>query len=127
MKDYIKTKNDTDYTEIMISVYNLLSEKYKYSARITDIYNLLKDSFGLLEFDLLDFEKINGIELESWIIDRFVDWKRGNPVNFTEIYRYLLESSDFSDMEKDLFENGFVEERLWAIFKLVDTPELTFN
>ena len=59
---FIKTINDTDFTDVVRSVYKLLSEKYGYTARISDIFILLRDAFDIKEFLLLDFNNIRSIE-----------------------------------------------------------------
>ena len=121
---YKKTINDTDFTDVVRSVYKLLSEKYGYTARISDIFILLKDAFDIKEFLLLDFKNVRSIELESWLIDTFIDWKNGKEVDFIQVYNALLEAGDFSISEKNLFVTGLVEERLWAIFLVIANPNI---
>ena len=120
----IKNKFNTDYSDITKSVYYALSGKYKYTIRISLIFNLLKDAFGIKEFDLLDPSICNNGFLESYLIDRQIDWMEGKDINFTEIYQVLLKEGDFSGSEKLLFETGKIEERLWAIFLAISSPEL---
>ena len=42
---FVRNKYSTDYTDTVKAVYNILSEKYKYTIRITLIFELLKDAF----------------------------------------------------------------------------------
>lgn len=121
---FIKTINDTDFTDIVRSVYKLLSEKYGYTARISDIFILLRDAFDLKEFLLLDFNNIRSIEFESWLVDIFIDWKNGRNVDFVQVYNAILEAGEFSINEKNLFISGLVEERLWAIFLVIADPNI---
>lgn len=119
---FVKNKNNTDYTDTVKAVYNILSEKYKYMIRITLIFELLKDAFGFKEFDLLDLRLCNNNLLESYLIDRQLDWQSGKDVNFTEIYEVILKEGEFSNTEKLLFKTGNIEERLWAIFLAICSP-----
>ena len=119
---FVKNKNNTDYTDTVKAVYNILSEKYKYMIRITLIFELLKDAFGFKEFDLLDLRLCNNNLIESYLIDRQLDWQNGKDVNFTEIYEVILKEGEFSNTEKLLFKTGNIEERLWAIFLAICSP-----
>lgn len=121
---FIKTINDTDFTDVVRSVYKLLSEKYGYTARISDIFILLIDAFDIKEFLLLDFNNIRSIEFESWLVDIFIDWKNGRNVDFVQVYNAILEAGEFSINEKNLFTSGLVEERLWAIFLVIADPNI---
>lgn len=124
---YIKTREDTDYTQTAIAVYNSLSKKYGYSARITDIFNLLKDSFSLDNFLILDYRDIRNMEIESWMIDKYCEWLGDKPVDFIEIYKAIETAADFSISERKKFYDGLVEERLWAIFMVIDGPGKQLN
>lgn len=121
----VKNKNDKDFTEITKVVYNQLREKYgNYGARISDMFQLLKDAFGISEFELLNTKLINNGAFESYLMDRQVDWMQGKDIDFGDIYEAILTAGDFTKTERDLFEMGKVEERLWAIYLLICNPEL---
>lgn len=121
---FVRNKYSTDYTDTVKAVYNILSEKYKYTIRITLIFELLKDAFGLKEFDLLDPRLCNNGLLESYLIDKQLDWQNGKEVNFSEISEIILKEGEFSGSEKLLFKTGNIEERLWAIFLAICSPEV---
>lgn len=121
---FVRNKYSTDYTDTVKAVYNILSEKYKYTIRITLIFELLKDAFGLKEFDLLDPRLCNNGLLESYLIDKQLDWQNGKEVNFSEISEVILKEGEFSGSEKLLFKTGNIEERLWAIFLAICSPEV---
>lgn len=74
-KNYIKTRNDTDYTDTVKAVYKILVSKYSYRARISDIFQLLKDAFGINEFIILDYQQMNNAPFESWLVDQYISWK----------------------------------------------------
>lgn len=121
----ITNKNNTEYTETVKSVFNSLRMKYKnYSARISDMFQLLKDSFGLDKFDILEEQNCNNGPFISYLIDKQIDWMNGKDVNFEEIYKSIIETGDFSEEEKDIFILGNIEERIWAIFLVVCSPEI---
>ena len=121
---FVRNKYSTDYTDTVKAVYNILSEKYKYTIRSTLIFELLKDAFGLKEFDLLDPRLCNNGLLESYLIDKQLDWQNGKEVNFSEISEVILKEGEFSGSEKLLFKTGNIEERLWAIFLAICSPEV---
>lgn len=123
-KNFIKTKNDTDYTDITKSVYKILKNKYSYQARISDIFQLLRDSFGLDEFILLDFNLMNNGPFESWLVDKYISWINGDEIDFIEISNSIFTVGDFTISEKELLKTGLIEERLWAIFLVLSSPEL---
>lgn len=124
MADLITNKFNTDYPDVTRSTYNLLWSKYGYSARITIFWDLLKTAVGDVEFELLDYKTIHNGEFMSWIIDRLIEWKNGEDVNFGEIYRAFLLAGEFTGTEKLKFEYCDVEERLWAIYLVVTSPGL---
>ena len=121
---FIKKKSDTDYTDITKTVYNILKDKYSYRARISDIFLLLKDSFGVGEFILLDFRQMNNSPFESWLVDRYISWLHDEEIDFVEISNAVLTVGDFTISEKELLISGLIEERLWAIFLILSSPEL---
>lgn len=123
---FIKRKSDTDYTDVTKSVYNILKYKYSYSyqTRISDIFQLLKDSFGINEFVLLDFRTMNNAPFESWLVDRYISWMKDEEIDFIEIANSIYAVGEFTISEKELFKSGLIEERLWAIFLLLSSPEL---
>ena len=123
-QDLVVNKYNTDYPEITKTTYRFLQQFYKYTARISDIWKLVADSFDVSEFDALDFQDIQNGMLISWLIDRQVEWQEGKDVNFGEIYRAILTAGEFTGSERIMFESGGIEERLWAIFLLITDPEL---
>lgn len=122
--DLITNKFNTNYTDIVKQTYLLLRDRYKYSARVSDIWKYLLEIYGKEEYDALDYEYVQNGTLTSWLIDRQIDWQNGEDVNFSEIYRALQTAGDLTGSEKLLFESGGIEERLWAIYLVVTAPEL---
>lgn len=119
----IKNNKDTDFTPTVESTFNLLNWMYgSYSIRVNNIFQLIKSSYGIDEFEIFDPRYCNNGVLESYLIDKQIDWIEGKDVNFEEIYNKLLELGDFSKSERIIFENGNIEERLWAIYLLACNP-----
>lgn len=124
-KNLVVNKYNTNYPEITKTTYIFLQHLHKYTARISDIWQLLKESFDIDEFDALEYEQIHNGELVSWLIDRQIDWQEGRDVDMREVYDALLTAGEFTGSEKLKFESGGIQERLWAIFLLITDPELT--
>ena len=121
---FIKNKNNDDYTDIVRSVYHLLSNRFGYTARISDIWELLRVSYGIDEFELFNPVLYQNGLFESYLLDELIKWRNGEDVNFTDIYKAILTVGDFTGSEKLMFEYGNIEEILWAIFLVVCNPEM---
>lgn len=126
-KDFIKTIEDTDFTQTVRYTYLKLIDKYKNIARITDIFTLLREAFDVPEWILLDTREVQNGNFESYLIDKQRSWIKNEPVNFTEVYKALLTAGEFVISEKRMFEQGNIEEVLWAIFLVITKPELTMK
>lgn len=121
---FIKNKEDHDYSDVVIGVYNDIRDKYSYSARVTDIWELLRIAFYIPEFELLDTKYCFNGNLESFLVEQQIKWQRGENVDFSEIKDIILSTGDFSYSEKMMFECGNFEERLWAIYLSICSPSL---
>lgn len=121
---FIKTINDTYYTQTVQYVYLKLIDKYRNIARISDIFTLLRDAFDIDDWVALDPNILQNGTLESYLIDRQVEWMNGNPIDFNDIYQALLTAGDFVASEIKIFEQGNIRERLWAIFLVITRPDL---
>ena len=124
---FIKTINDTDYTQTVQYVYLKLIDKYKNIARISDIFTLLREAFDIDEWVALDPNILQNGNLESYLIDRQIEWMNGRPIDFNGIYQSLLTAGDFVASEKKIFEQGDIRERLWAIFLVITKPDLNIK
>jgi hypothetical protein len=122
----IKNKENTDYTSSAVLVCNLIVEKYGYTARITRIWEMLRDSLSISEFEFLDFRNISP-EFESYMVDRLIDWNTGKDVDFSQIKDAILTAGYFTGIEKLLLNQEDIEDRLWGIFLAVSNPGRTIN
>lgn len=121
--EFIKNNRDMDFTPAVESTFNLLRIKYgSYAVRVSNIFQLLKDIFGLNDYEMLDPRIINNGILDSYLMDKQIDWMSGKDVDFSEMYKEITNIGDFSKSERDLFEGGKIEEVLWAIYLTVCNP-----
>lgn len=120
----IKNRYSNDYTDIVKSVYHVLSKRFGYLARISDIWLLVATSFNIPKFELIDQTQYQNGEFESYLIDRFIEFRDGKDVNFKDISDAILVVGDFTGSEKLMFEHGKLDERLWAIYLVILDPEM---
>lgn len=120
---FIKNKNSNDFTETCKAVFHIISNKFGHTARITDIFEMLRLATGLEEFMVLDFNNIQHGEFQSYLINTQIDWISGKDVDFTELYQAILTAGDFLESEKRIFETGKIEERLWGIMLAITDPD----
>lgn len=123
----IKTKNDEVFPSTVVSMFNALRNKYGYTIRISMILQIIKEVFlGNIidDFLLIDTRTVNNCVIESYLIDRYIDWGKGKEVNFSEIYTELCKAYPFSGKEKLLLEEINIEEKLWAFFLALSRSEL---
>lgn len=123
-KDFIRTIDDEGYTQTVRYTYLKLIDKYRNIARISDIFTLLRESLDIPEWILLDTREVQNGNFESYLIEKQQSWIRKEPINFTELYKALLTAGEFVISERRLFEQGNIEEILWAIFLVITKPEL---
>ena len=120
---YLKNKNSSDYTSQVRVFFNVIDTRFRYSARISDIWALIMTGFGLQQFDILEPQFYNNGEFESKLINYLISWKNGEDIDFSEICSLVLSVGDFSKAEKLMFGNNNLEECLWAIFMVIDGKE----
>ena len=82
---YLKNKNSSDYTSQVRVFFNVIDTKFRYSARISDIWALIMTGFGLQQFDILEPQFYNNGEFESKLINYLISWKNGEDIDFSDI------------------------------------------
>lgn len=124
-RTFKKSISDKNYTDIVKTNYKYLIYKYGYTLRINSLFELLKTSFAINEFELLDFKNgdINS-QFESYLMDEFINWKNGEIIDFSDIYRSIVTVGEFSKRELDIFEKGNIEEVLWSIFLAISNHNI---
>lgn len=122
----VKNKDCTDYTDVVKITYNQIRNKYGYTARITNLWEMLRYILFLEEFELLTPELYDNYSFDSYLIDRQLDWMAGKDVDFGEIYESILTFGDFSADEKRMMVYEKIEEILWGIFLAICNPDLKF-
>ncbi len=114
--ELIKTINEKDIPLEVISFWKYLRAKYGITLRISMLLQIIKDFLNISEFDIIDERQCNNGPIESYCIDRFIDWSKGKSVNFSEMFRKICDYYTFSKSEKLRLEEGKVDEKLWAFF-----------
>lgn len=122
----VKSQNDTDYPEYVKSICSTLRDKYGYTIRITDLWDMLITVYSLDEFALLDYKTNQNGKFFSYLLDQCILWRKGESVDFRDIYDAILVNGDFTREEKIMFEGSDILDILWAIFITVNNPEINF-
>ena len=125
--NFIKNKFCSDYTDICKQVYITLINKYGYTIRVSNIWQLLADSIGIDKFEILEPRVYQNGSFEAYLIDRQIDWQDGKDVNFDEILDAIIRTGDFTGSERLLLNSGDIEERLWGIYLALTNKTLNFN
>lgn len=124
----IKTIDDKEYTDTVINTYKVLKAMYGYTLRISMILSIIKDVFlgksSNDEFDLIDVRCCNNGPIESFLVDKQIDWQNKKEVNFSEIYDKIKETYPFSRTEKLILDMNNIEEKLWALYLALSKPSL---
>jgi hypothetical protein len=122
MTNYIKTNQDKEFTDGMRTAYHLVNSHFGTTARISNIFEMFKIAFSLEDYSMLDTRVVQNATLESYLMDKQIEWMSGQPVDFKEVYEALLTAGDFSMSEIRRFELGNAGEKLWAIFLAITDP-----
>lgn len=118
----IKTKNDKDFTQTVQYVYAKINNKYGVNARVSGIFEYLKEAFDIQEFAAFDPVFCQNASLESYLVNEIINWNNGESIDFGEIKDALMLAGDFVGSEKLIFQQGNIEERLWGIFLAITDP-----
>ena len=117
--------NIENLTDTFKHTYIQVRDKWKYTARISEIMQMIKYLYGIEEFDLLDFHTINNGEFESKLVDHLISYKSGHDIDFGNIWESIIKKTiPLTVREQNLIETGKIDERLWAIFTVVINPSL---
>lgn len=119
---FIKNKKDLPEDNIVILNYKFLVDRFGYTIRITRFWEMLPLTFGLEKFELLDYNDYNFCFFENYLIDKSIEWRDGNDIDFSEIANKIFDIGNFTASEKILLKDGTpfnLEKRIWAIFLAV--------
>lgn len=123
--ELIKEKKDTDWTDVFREVFKIINSRLGYTARISDIWSMLKIVVELEEdYSGPSTDNSEIAIFESYLMDCQFSWQHGDPINFTEMYERLKRVGEFSSRDKRLMDSCNMDERLWAIMVGVCSPEL---
>lgn len=119
------------YTELPIQVqlyYMTLKKKYGvYGARISDLILMLELLHGGERFELFDTRTWNPGDFVSYLMDIQLKFMSGESIDLVTLHDDILKVYQWTIAEKKRFINEVIEEKIWAIFKYVIDPNLTFN
>lgn len=125
---YSETINSLDnLTTTFKGTYIKTRDKWSYSARVSEILEMIKYSYGIEDWDILDFRQINNGEMESWLMDYLINYRQDKKIDFGEVWEKIKKSIPLTVKELDLIETGAIDERLWAIFTVITKPDLDIN
>ena len=119
------------YTELPVQVqlyYMTLKKKYGvYGARISDLILMLELLHGGERFELFDTRTWNPGDFVSYLMDIQLKFMAGESIDLVTLHDDILKVYQWTIAEKKRFINEVIEEKIWAIFKYVVDPDLTFD
>lgn len=110
--------------ETFKATYIITRDKWKYTARITQLLELLQYSYGIKEFELIEWTRVNNGMLQAEWMDALIEFKSGKGVDFGKLWEDMKKELEFSIKELNIIETGEVDVRLWAIFTVLSDPNL---
>ena len=127
LEEFIVDKN----TELPVQVqlyYSQLKKKYgSFGARISDLIQMLEVLHGGEKFELFDTRTWNPGDFTSYLIDVQIKFMKGDSIDLVVLHNDILKVYQWTLAEKKKFINEVIEEKIWAIFKYVIDPTLTFD
>lgn len=106
------------------ATYIMVRDKWKYTARISELISMLKYCYSIEDFELVEIHNINHGEFESWMMDKLIEYKQGHEIDFGEVWEKIKSTYPLTKSELTHIETGAVDERLWAIFTILTNPNL---
>ena len=101
--------------------FNLLKDKYGFTARMSDFIQLLETTF-MTKFELFDSLTWNSPQFLSYMLDKQADFINGKDVDLAIIHSYLLNVYNWTISEKRKFIENNLEEKIWAVFLIITDP-----
>ena len=119
----IVNKNNRNFTDPVRVTYHTIRQSFGYNARISQLIEMIRVALGIEEFEAYDPNVIENAKLESYMMDKQIQFMAGEDVDFSEIYESIIKAGNFLTSEKRLFEQENIEERLWGIMLAITDPE----
>ena len=101
--------------------FNLLKDKYGFTARMSDFIQLLETTF-MTKFELFDSLTWNSPQFLSYMLDKQADSINGKDVDLAIIHSDLLNVYNWTISEKRKFIENNLEEKIWAVFLIITDP-----
>lgn len=120
-KEYLVNKNLIDIPESVKIDFNTLHRKFGNSVKVSDFIQMIECVYGS-HFQLFDDKTWNDPRFLSHIIDLVIEFKNGKDVDLSRLHTELTDMYQFTKTEKRLFLEKSLEEKLWAIFLILNNP-----
>lgn len=121
-----KVSKDTELSDRVKLYYMVLKGTYGTNGRITDLVQMLEKLY-IDKFELFDPRTWNLGPFSSYLMDLQIKFQNGEELDMVVLHDDILKVYQFTSAEKRRFINETIEEKIWAIFKLVTDPGLVFN
>lgn len=124
-KEFLVSK-ETEMSDRVKLYYMILKNSYGVNGRITDLIQMLEKLFQI-KFELFNTHTWNSGPFSSYLMDLQIKFQNGETLDMVVLHDDILKVYQFTSVEKRLFINETIEEKIWAIFKFVTNPSLVFN
>lgn len=94
-------------------------DRWGYTARISELLEMIQFSYGIDEWEFLDTRTVNNGEIQGKWMDSLLEYKSGKGIDFGKIWEDTKNSFQFSTRELNLIETGEIDKRLWAMFTVL--------
>ena len=126
-KEYLVNKDTEMPVQVQLYYMNLKKKYGSYGARISDLIQMLELLHGGDKFELFDARTWNPGDFVSYLIDLQIKFMNGETLDMVVLHDGILKVYQWTIAEKKQFINEVIEEKIWAIFKYVIDPNLTFD
>lgn len=117
-------KDLSNLTETFKGTYIRIRDRWGYTARISSLLEMIQYSYGLSEWELIELRDVNNGDMESEWMDSLIAYRKGEEIDFGDVWEKIKNRLTFSTRELNLIETGGIDERLWAIYTLLTDQTL---
>lgn len=119
----------SNLSEAFKGTYLQIKSHWGYTARISSLLEMIQYCYGIKEWELIDLRDVNNGDMQSRWMDKAIEFREGKEVDFGELWEDLKKNLTFSTSELNLIETGEIDQRLWAIYTVLVSPNLpiTYN
>lgn len=117
----LENSKEEDLPKLTKESFNKIKDKFGCNIKVSDFPFLLEAAYDI-KFDLFDKYTWNSAEFVSYLTDKVIEFKKGLPLDLSQIHTDIITAYDITKNEKRMFLEKSVEEVLWAIFLLLNNP-----